>query len=231
MDSAIIYLKNRFYKFDNIQEMGLASATMWEDALVYDNSKDFWKSNSQKELDPSLVLHLNEKKWIRLVKKDGLYEQVGPFSDHEIFDMLKKSQISFKDPLWKKGLTKWTPISKIETFKGLLDISKIVNNEIKTADILDSVIEMRRVENKIEMPLEFVEPAIPEQNLELLEEKLVAISEQDLQEKQKLEEAYERQSRSVIIPASKKRTLVMERVLLAAGLTMLFLFFMIKYFL
>lgn len=155
----LIYINGTFLRYT--EKKSSESPSIGElRALFFDNEKKIWanphKMDERRKLD--LIKNqneFNEKKWL-LTKKEssvGGYIPKGPYSSHEIFNMLNQSMVRFSDPIWKEGQSKWLAIKQTPAFKELL-LSEPVETDI--ADILSSVVEydpkMRRVEEKKTSP-------------------------------------------------------------------------------
>ena len=59
--------------------------------------------------------------WVVLRKKAGFedqYEQLGPLTQREVYDMIAKGELGFRDYLWTEGDVDWVLITEDESFKG-----------------------------------------------------------------------------------------------------------------
>ncbi len=161
----LVYVSETFLKLDNNKESVKASKIALK-ALFYDEQAKSWTNpfemDQRTKLDYLLNLNeFNERKWILLKKNttqiaNEKYEQDGPYSSREIFDMITQSAVRLRDPIWKEGMIKWQSIKEVQAFKVLENLS--TPHETDVADILSSVVmydpEMRRVEEKNSSPLD-----------------------------------------------------------------------------
>ncbi|MES2769344.1 MAG: GYF domain-containing protein [Bdellovibrionota bacterium] len=165
----LVYIAETFLKLDNNKESVKTSKIAMK-ALFYDEQTKSWANpfemDQRTKLDYLLNLNeFNERKWILLKKntsqrdnqrENEKYEQKGPYSSREIFDMITQSAVRLRDPIWKEGMTKWESIKEVQTFRVLENLS--TPHETDVADILSSVMmydsEMRRVEEKNSSPLD-----------------------------------------------------------------------------
>lgn len=157
----LVYINETFLKYEeNKNTKGPSIGALR--ALFFDEDKKVWSNPFQMDERRKLDLiknqnEFNERKWLLAKKRaDGekVYVQEGPYSSHEIFDMLTKSMVRLADPIWKEGQSKWLAIKQTSTFKELATLSQPIETDI--ADILSSIVEyvpeMQRVEEKKSSP-------------------------------------------------------------------------------
>jgi hypothetical protein len=156
----LIYYAGKFKKFTDKKYSDLVSRINLKSILSYNFEKKEWGNPS---LDSLSVLERHdflqnkneflEKKWILLRKANQEFAQEGPYSSSEIVDMLSEAKLHGGDFIWKTGFSKWIPVGKTETFKGLM-----VEEDLSAEDLLENVMllqpEMRRVEDKRSTPLD-----------------------------------------------------------------------------
>ena len=90
-----------------------------------------------------LVQQFQDKAWIALKKTQSYTQQCGPFSLKLIFDCLQNSTLTSATPVWKKGLSKWQKLSDTKEFAPLFHANSDLDFYSDTADILDSIMEMK----------------------------------------------------------------------------------------
>lgn len=168
----LVYINEIFLKYEenkNTQYAKEGPSLGALRALFFNEEKKEWGNPFQMDERQKLDFiknqnEFNERKWL-LAKKESEsedgnenikphYVHEGPYSSHEIFDMLAKSMVGFTDPIWKEGQSKWLAIKQTSTFKELFTLSQPVETDI--ADILSSIVEyvpeMQRVEEKKSSP-------------------------------------------------------------------------------
>jgi hypothetical protein len=160
----LVYINETFLKYiPHKDKSGVTSGPSIGElrALFFDDEKKTWGNSHVMDERRKLDFiknqnEFNERKWL-LAKKNAetdAYIHEGPYSSHEIFDMLTQSQIQLSDPIWKEGQSKWLAIKQTPTFKELATLSEPVETDI--ADILSSIVEydpgMHRVEEEKTSP-------------------------------------------------------------------------------
>lgn len=159
----LVYIDKTFLKIEGTLE-SLKTSKIALRALFYDEQKKSWGNpfvmNDRSKLDHVMNLNeFNERKWILLKKNTSnvtseKYQQDGPYSSREIFELLSQSKVRLKDPIWTEGMTEWQLIKNVQSFRVLENFSKPFETDV--AEILSHVMEydpqMRRVEDKNSSP-------------------------------------------------------------------------------
>jgi hypothetical protein len=150
------FFKNRF-----LQKKPFHKTFQEQIYLQYATDKKIWErpqisaeKNSEVKLSlesEKLIQNFNEKQWVFIKKSDLTQQSQGPFSSREIFEFLQNAQAEAHDLLWKKGMTNWQSIEENDVFRGLFFAEDNVYLS-DTADILESIVEMRRVDSQKTSP-------------------------------------------------------------------------------
>jgi hypothetical protein len=144
------FFKNRF-----LQKKPFHRTFQQQIYLLYTTDKKIWErpqisaeKNSEVKLSlesEKLIQNFNEKQWVFIKKSDHTQQSQGPFSSREIFEFLQNAQAENQDLIWKKGMIAWEAIEDNETFRGIFQAEDNIHFS-DTADILESIVEMRRPE-------------------------------------------------------------------------------------
>ncbi len=127
--------------FDLILKEG---ESQWRLALEYPNLRG--------EFGGVTVASLKERPWVVLQKKAGgapEFTTIGPFTQEEIDENLKRGEVSYSDYAWKDNFADWKRIGTLEEFNPRLrtpaaPVAPVVVQE-SAAELLKNVLELRRL--------------------------------------------------------------------------------------
>ncbi|MCB0378165.1 MAG: DUF4339 domain-containing protein [Bdellovibrionales bacterium] len=94
-------------------------ASEWIPASEIESFKPHFKKD-----EPSTPSSDQNADWVILkkIKKENKseFQQLGPFSQDQVQNLLERGEVSFNDFAWKQGMDSWVAIAQIEEFRGPL---------------------------------------------------------------------------------------------------------------
>lgn len=145
----------------------------WKMALEFPDLKEEFKETTKKTFQ--------NRPWVVLTLKgedDFEFATLGPFSKEELREQLLAGKVSYSDYAWKEGFGEWKRIGSLPEFNHRLRKRSSEPPPVpdKPEQLLQNVVELRRVQRTHQMPQE--EPPPPEADGEDLTKSPVNLREE-----------------------------------------------------